>query len=87
MSEEVSTDRATWQASMATTMRIHQCRGLCLRFTHIIDHMIACVKYWLGVLWNLIACVASPSGVPSDVFVPCGPSRHPPAVPPCVVPC
>ena len=50
VSEEVSTDRATWQATVATTMRIHQRRGLRLRFMHIIDHMIACVQYWLGVL-------------------------------------
>ena len=45
MSEEVSTDKATWQPSMAATSQIHQCRGLCLKFVHIIDHRIACVMY------------------------------------------
>ena len=87
MSQEVSTDKASWQASMATTMRIHQCRGLCLRFMHIIDHMIACVKYWLSVLSDLFQCVPSPSGVPSDGFSPCGPSRHLADVQPFLVPC
>ena len=87
MSEEVSTDKATWQASMATTIRIHQCRGLCLRFVHIIDHKIACVMYWLSVLYGLFHCVASRSGVPLDVFSPCGVSRHPPSAQPRVVPC
>ena len=87
MSEEVSTDKATWQPSMAATIRIHQCRGLCLKFVHIIDHRIACVMYWLSGLYGLFHYVASRSGVPLDVFSPCGVSRHPPSARPRVVPC
>ena len=86
MSQEVSTDKATWQASMATIIRIHQCRGLCLRFLHIIDHMNACVMCWLSVLYGLFHYVASPSGVPLAVSSPCGVSRHPPSAQPHVVP-
>ena len=86
-SEEVSTDKATRQASMATTIRIHQCRGLSLRFVHIIDHRIACFMCWLSVLYGLFHCVASRSGVPLDVCSPCGVSRHPPSAQPRVVPC
>ena len=59
MSEEVSTDKATWQPSMAATIPIHQCRGLCLKFVHIIDQRIACVMYWLSGLYGLFHCVAS----------------------------
>ena len=87
MAEEVSTDKATWQASRATTIGIHQCRGLCLSFVYIIYHRIACVMYWLSVLYGLFHCVESPSGVPLDVFSPCSVSRHPPSAQPRVVPC
>ena len=87
MSEEVSTDKATWQASMATTIRIHQCCGFCLGFVHIVDHRIAGAMYWLSVLYGLFHCVASRGGVSLDVFSLCGISRHPPSALPCVVPC
>ena len=72
---------------MATTMRIHQFRGLCRRFVPIINHRMACVMLWMIALYGMFHFVESRFGVPLDVCSRCGLSRLPPAAQPRGFPC